>query len=87
MFIDNKVSKKALKYFEKKYENENDEIASHVLLFAIMQNIYLKFYNMERLERHTSMHKYSMSNYARAWQIVQQEGYQNIIHEFKKRVR
>lgn len=80
------LSMKARNYFNKRYRDENQNVIHHILLFAIMQHVYLRFYNMERLERHANIHRQFSSDYARAWQIVQKEGYQNIIREFRKRI-
>ncbi len=81
-----KLSLKARNYFNRKYRNENQKVISHIPVFAIMQFIFLKFFDMKRLEKHINMMK-SSPDYARAWQIVQQEGYHNIIREFRARIK
>lgn len=78
-----KLSVNAQNYFSNKYKNEKRNVIHHILLFAIMQHTYLKFFDMERFEKHIDISK-SSPDYARAWQIVQKEGCQKIIREFRK---
>ncbi len=84
--VNYKKTRGAWNYINRRYRNENQKVISHIPVFAIMQHIYLRFFDMKRLERHINMMK-SSPDYARAWQIVQEEGYQNIIREFRKRIK
>ena len=79
-------SKKAWRYFHNKYKKETKNTRAHIVIYAIHNHIYLKLFNEERLKRDIkwiSKHR----DYKRAWDIVQKEGYQNIINEFKKRIK
>lgn len=87
IFIQNeKKIEKSWKYFYKKYKKESITTKHHIYLHAIHQYIYLKFYGKKRLERDIEWAQ-TKRDYRRAWDIVQKEGYQNIINEFVKRVK
>jgi len=79
-------SKKAWDYIYKKYKNEIEKTKIHIVIHAIYKDIYLKFYNKKRLERHIQWAS-EKKDYQRAWQIVEKEGYQNIINQFIKRIK
>ena len=79
-------SKKAWKYIYRKYKNETERTKIHIVIHAIHNHIYLKLYNEKRLKRDiqwAAPHR----DYRRAWEIVQKEGYQKIIEEFRKRIK
>ncbi len=78
-------SAKAWKYFEEKYKNEPSRATIHIPLHAIHRHIFLKFFGKKRLNREIKKAS-KWPDYKRAWGIVQEEGYQNIIREFKKRI-
>ena len=79
------TSKKAWDYIYRKYKNENEKTKIHILIQAVHNHIYLRFYNEKRLKRDIQWAS-SKRDYKRAWQIVQKEGYQKIIEEFRKRI-
>jgi hypothetical protein len=72
-------------YFNKKYNKETDLTRKHIPLQAIHTHIYLKFFGKNRLER--DINNSPRIDYQRAWEIIQKQGYQNIISEFVKRVK
>ena len=77
---------KAWEYIDRKYKKESFTTKIHIRIHAVHSHIYLKFYGKKRLERDIEwMQKYR--DYKRAWGIVQKEGYQNIIKEFRKRIK
>ena len=83
----NDKSKKAFAYFRRKYKKENWNTVLHIIVQAIHTHIFLKFYNEERLKREIKIvSTFSNPVYKKSWQIVQKEGYQNIIREFRKRI-
>lgn len=85
LFIQNdKKIEKAWRYFEKKYKKESKITKNHIILFSIYSGIYLKLYSKKRLKRHIQWIG-SLPNYKRSWEIVQREGYDNIIKEFTKK--
>lgn len=81
-----KRTKTAWKYIDRKYRNESEKTRLHIPIQALHNHIFLKFFNKERLERHIKKFNY-FPDISRAWQIVQKEGYQNILREFTKRIR
>jgi len=81
-----KQTTEAWKYINRKYRNETVRTRTHIPLHAILSYIYIIFFDEKRLKRDI-ISKSFFYDYKRAWQIVQQEGYQNIIHEFIKRIK
>ena len=78
-------SKKTWNYFHRKYKSENHNTIIHIPVCAMHSHIFLKYFGQTRLEREIK----SLSNlptYKSAWDIVEREGYQNIIKEFKRRI-
>jgi len=79
-------SKKAWNYIFKKYKKQPYNTKIHIPLHAIHAYIFLKFYNKRRLKREIDWISY-LSDYKKSWQIVQKEGYKNIIREFVKLIK
>lgn len=77
--------KKAWDYINRKYKKETRKTRIHIMVHAVHEHIYLKFYSKKRLERDIKWAK-KHEDYRRAWEIVQGEGYDNIIKEFQKRI-
>ncbi len=89
LFIQNedlKQLKKAWKYTGKKYKNESQKTKIHIPLHDIHSHIYLKFFNEKRLKRDIKWISF-LPDYKKSWEIVQKEGYKNIIKEFKNRIK
>ena len=85
LFIQNfKRMKRSWQYFYRKYKKETERTKHHILLHAIHSHIYLKFYGEKRLKRNVS---FPIRDFKKSWQIVQKEGYKNIIREFIKRIK
>jgi hypothetical protein len=61
-----------------KLDPETSDKIHHVLLFALHAHIREKFLDKEKHEVQTSQRE----GYKKAWEIVQTEGYENIIHDF-----
>jgi hypothetical protein len=61
-----------------KYKKENRNIRIHIPVNAIHKHIYLKFFSQKKLELEIKRVK-DDKDYARAWEIVQSEGYKEII--------
>ena len=74
---------KWLKYLDDKYKGESDDAKNHILTFAVHKKIYLELFNQERLNRNIKRND-NMLDYNRAWEIVEQEGNDNIIEKFKE---
>ncbi len=89
LFVDDmdlKKSDKAWQHINQKYKNESRETKGHIIIHAIHTHIYLKFYNEKRLKRDIKLISF-LPDYKRSWDIVQKEGYHNIIQEFQKRIK
>jgi len=81
-----KKAKLSWKYLEKKYKPHSKITINHIPLFAIHSYIYLKFYSKKRLNHNIKIMSY-YKGYKEAWEIVQKEGYENIIKEFVGRIQ
>ena len=66
-------------------EKNHKKTRIHIPLYAIHSHIYLKFFGIERLNRDKRLMN-CLSEYKRAWEIVEKEGYEKIINEFKNRI-
>ena len=88
LFIQN--TKETNPYFAyiitKKYKNEKFNTRIHIPVHAIHKYIFLKFFTEKRLKTEIDFCKYS-PEYKRSWEIVNSEGYENIIKEFRKRIK
>jgi|GEM_PF-783160 len=85
IFIQNQEeTNKAFQYFRKKYKKESWKTQIHIPLHAIHSHIYYSFFNENRLKKDIEFMS-SYPDYRKAWEIVQKNGYQNIINEFVKR--
>ena len=80
-----KKSKKAWDYINKKYNKESLKTRIHIPVHAIHTHMYLKFFNKKRLERDIKWAS-SFPDYKKAWEMVEKEGYKNIISNFKTKL-
>ena len=71
-----------LKKLKKKYRKLSDRTIIHILVHAIHKAIYLKYFNRFRLNRDVKICQ-KRRDYAKAWEIVNKYGYENIIKEIK----
>lgn len=87
LFIQNEANNwNVWKYFHKKYKADSFKTRIHIPVHAIHWHIFLKFYGEKRLKREIKlMSKYI--DYKKAWDIVEKEGYQNIIQNLRERAR
>ena len=81
-----KRTSKAWDYIYKKYKDESVSTKNHIPVHAIHNHIYLKFFGKKRLEKDIN-HCQRFPDYKRSWEIVEKEGYENIIKEFRKRIK
>lgn len=87
LFVQNfERTKKTCQYFHRRYKKQPETTKIHILLHAIHSHIYLKFYTEERLKRDIKLIS-RLPDYRKSWQIVQKEGYENIIKEFVERIK
>jgi hypothetical protein len=78
-------SKKAWDYFHRKYKNEKFNTIIHIPVHAMHSYIILKYFGEKRLKREIESLSH-LPDYKKAWNIVKNEEYKNIIREFNKRV-
>lgn len=72
-------------YLRNNYKNKSRMTNSHILLHAVHKEIYLRLFDEKRLKRDIKKcQKYA--DYKRSWKIVEKEGHENIIKEFRKRI-
>ncbi len=69
-------------YVEKRYKKESPLTRRHILLHAVHKELYLKLLGKSRLNR--NLKKSVKKSYKRAWEIVENEGYENIIKKFRE---
>ncbi len=70
------------KYLEQKYSAERPFTQNHILVYALHAHVHRKFFSTEIDEVGRS----SLDDYKRAWAVVQEDGYEDIIHDFVKHV-
>lgn len=79
------ITENSFKHFEEKYPKENFNTIIHIVLYAVHKHIYLKFFGEKRLKEDQEFLK-DIETYRKAWEIVEKEGYKNIIDQFTKRL-
>jgi hypothetical protein len=67
--------------FKKKYDKESKITQIHIIVHAVLKHIYLHVLGEEHLKKDIQRHK--KKEYIRAWEIVESEGYETIINNFK----
>lgn len=81
--------------FHPGFEEENSTTRNHIYLYAILKHIYLDLLKQPEIFQ-KEITKYTPENlvlhpvnadYARAWQIVEEKGYMNLIKEVKDFVK
>ena len=71
------------RFVDKKYKNETGLTKSHIFLQAVHWKLLLNFYDKRRLNR--NIKRDTVKDYQISWEIVTNEGFQNIIDTFKER--
>ncbi|MDE1804864.1 MAG: hypothetical protein KGH59_03735 [Candidatus Micrarchaeota archaeon] len=74
----------AREFINNKYGEESQITLNHIFLFAVYAKIYPKV--LEKRELGGQILQPSERDYARAWEIVNKEGYENIILEVVNRL-
>jgi len=77
--------KKAWNYFRRKYKNEKFNTVIHIPVYAMHSHVILKYFGEEQLKREIEIISH-LPNYKKSWDIVLDEGADNIIKEFRKRL-
>ena len=78
-------AKKTWNYLFKKYKKESIKTKNHIALHAVHVELINRLYGDDNIEKRLQIPFHN--DYRRSWEIVQKEGYQNIINEFKKRLK
>lgn len=75
------------KILDEMFLNESKTTKNHIITHAVLKFIYLDILrDFSRLERNIlNSKKHSSSDYARAWEIVEEKGYLELIEDLKKR--
>lgn len=76
---------KAWAYFHKKYKTEDFNTIIHIPLHAMHHHIFMKFFGEKRLQREIDFMN-DLPDYKKSWDIVLEEGAENIIERFRERV-
>ena len=71
------------KYVFNKYKKEPFKTKGHIFLYAVHWKLLLEIFNEKRLKENIKFDG-PYSDYKRAWEIVEKEGYENIIKKFKE---
>lgn len=79
-------SQKAWDDLYKKYKNESFTTVVHVPVHALHKHILLKFFQEKRLNDEVGS-LIMFPDYKRAWDVVEKEGYLNIIKEFTGKIK
>lgn len=67
---------------EDRFENETKKTKIHIPLHAVHTHLYKKLFNEERLKNDIERSD-KFNDYKRAWEIVNSEGFENILKLFK----
>ena len=74
------------KVYKHKYKKESISTLNHVMIHAILEAIYTKLGLTNEIIHDIEDHK-NNHNYARAWEIVEAEGYQKIIEKISNGIQ
>lgn len=77
-------SKKAWDYIYTKYKSESQVTKIHIPLHALHKHILLNFFDKKRFSN--EMKSVKSPDYIRSWEIVERDGYEQILQEFTKRI-
>ena len=81
-----KTVSKAFSNIHSKYAKESIVTQNHILVDAVLWHIYLKFFGEKVLKQRIEIES-GARDYKKAWQIVEKEGYKNILAEFGKHLK
>jgi len=76
------INKRWVKYIGKKYPKESRVTRNHIFIHAIHEKVYLKLFSEKRLKHELKIRK--NEDYIRAWEIVKEEGADNLIKVLRK---
>lgn len=73
-------------YILKKHSDLSENAAAHIIIHAIHKHVFLTVFDQDRLDEELEASSW-YPDYKLAWDIVEKEGYETIIDEFKKWVQ
>lgn len=79
------IAEKSWDYIFRRYKDESFTTKIHIPLHAIHAELIARLYNEKDIEKRLQIPPHE--EYKISWQIVQKEGYQDIINEFRKRLK
>lgn len=87
LFSDNEQKIDGWDFLTTNFPNENKLTQNHILTHAILKFVYLDILeNKEMFNKNTEVSsKASFSEYKRAWDIVEEKGYKELIKNFKEK--
>jgi len=68
-------------WVKSQYKEESLVTQIHIVCHSLLKHLYLKFFDNERLNQNIARHQ-KYDDYRKAWEIVEKEGYQNILDNF-----
>ncbi|MBU6431035.1 MAG: hypothetical protein KGJ58_00090 [Patescibacteria group bacterium] len=76
-----------IKILNEMFQDESKTTKNHIITHAVLKFLYLDILkDRERLERNIlNSKKHNSSDYTRAWEIVEEKGYREVIDDLKKR--
>lgn len=77
-----KINSKKWRAHMKRYSKENRVVAVHVYIHAVHQKVILDLFGQGRFEKERNKMRHN-TDYNRAWEIVEEVGYQKIIDSLK----
>jgi hypothetical protein len=86
LLVLNKIKKDII--IDDKYFTESEIVKNHIIVHALLKYIYLDILKDDsRLKKNILRSKnHGTNEYTHAWEIVEQEGYKNLIEEFKNKL-
>lgn len=79
----NEKCKKWYNYLNENYSKESVLTKNHIIVHAIHKEIYLSLFSQERLKEDIRTSALS-PDYKKSWEIVEEEGHENLIKKFRK---
>lgn len=85
IFVGNEeLTRPAWKWVRNTYKNESQLTQTHIICHSLLKHIYLKFFDEERLRLDIEKCQ-KHEDYKRAWEIVEENNYLEILDSFKSK--
>jgi len=83
LIADNKQKIPVVKILLEIFPHEEILVRNHVMIFAMMYEIYTNFFKTPELLKDIKGHDRNASAYLKAWEIVENLGYKQVLEKFK----